>query len=324
MTRADEKSSKRFSLEQGPESNMPGLDPRRLRLALAQLPARLRRARKLFRDLTGFTAVTSLQSAIPKLGRPQSLRPPVHPRCVEQIRKVDDAPCDEQWDSHIRFSLRSRRSHSHTCPLALRCSCVPIYLGEALVGVAKVVVDGSTSADAFSSATATLALAVSSVCQESHASVLWDELYALRQRVTGFQRLESQRVPTAGNTDPRTASPVDEGGVVDSRTIVDQALDYLHQHFIDADLSLRVVAEALECSPSYLTHRFTKLVGQRMRSYIVTLRVDRACHELLSNDLPIKQIALESGFRDAARLSRVFRRHVGVSPSEYRRIFAGR
>jgi AraC-like DNA-binding protein len=35
-------------------------------------------------------------------------------------------------------------------------------------------------------------------------------------------------------------------------------------------------------------------------------------------------VALESGFRDAAGLSRVFQRQVGVIPSEYGHIFAGR
>lgn len=303
---------------------MPGMDQRRLKLALAQLPARLHRARRIFRDLTGLTAVTSLRSAAPELGDALPLWPPAHPRCVEQIRTIGDAPCDEQWDSHIRSSLRSRRSHSHTCPLGLRCSCVPIYLGSALVGVAKVVVDSGTSADAFSSATATLALAVSSVCQESHASVLWEELQALRQRVSGFQRLESPGARRAGDSNERTPSPDEEGGAVDSGTIVDRALDHLHQRFMDPNLSLAAVAAALECNPNYLTQRFTQLVGQHMRGYIVALRVDRACRELLGTDLPIKRIALESGFRDAAGLSRAFHRQVGVSPSEYRRIFAGR
>jgi AraC-like DNA-binding protein len=51
--------------------------------------------------------------------------------------------------------------------------------------------------------------------------------------------------------------------------------------------------------------------------------VDHACRRLLGTDLPIKRIALESGFRDAAGLSRAFRRQVGVSPSAYRRIFTG-
>jgi AraC-like DNA-binding protein len=196
-------------------------------------------------------------------------------------------------------------------------------LGEELVGVAKVVVDGGTSADAFSSATATLALAVSSVCHESQASVLWDELHSLRQRVRGLQRLESRGTQRASKIDAQAVPPGEEIETSDSGTVVDRALDYLHQHYMDADLSLAVVATALECNQNYLSQRFTQIVGQRMRSYLVTLRVDRVCRELLSTNLPVKRIALESGFRGAAALSRVFHREIGVSPSEYRRIFAG-
>jgi AraC-like DNA-binding protein len=190
--------------------------------------------------------------------------------------------------------------------------------------VAKLVADSNTSADAFSSATATLALAVSSVCQESYTSVLWEELQALRKRVASFHRLESPGARRASDPDEWTESPDEEGGAVDSGTIVDRALDYLHQRFVDPDVSLAAVAAALECSPNYLTQRFTQLVGQRMHGYLVALRVGRACRELLGTYLPIKRIALESGFRDAAGLSRVFRREVGVSPTEYRRVFAGR
>jgi AraC-like DNA-binding protein len=93
---------------------------------------------------------------------------------------------------------------------------------------------------------------------------------------------------------------------------------------MDPELSLGAVAAAVECSPNYLTQRFTQVVGHHMHGYIVALRVDRACRELLVTDRPIKQVALESGFRDTAALSRTFHRQVGVSPSEYRRIFAGR
>ena len=183
------------------ESELPGVDPRRLRLALAQFPARLRRTRKHFRDLTGLTAVTSLRSAFSDPDGSQPNRPPVHPLCIERIQSSADAPCGEEWAAHVRSTLRSRRGHSHTCPLGLRCSCVPIYVGESLVGVAKVVADNRTSADEFASATATLALAISSVCQEAHASVLWDELQALRQRVSGFQRLESHGITPTGEID---------------------------------------------------------------------------------------------------------------------------
>jgi AraC-like DNA-binding protein len=186
--------------------------------------------------------------------------------------------------------------------------------------VAKLVVDSGTSADAFSSATGTLALAVSAVCQESYASVLWEELQALRQRVSGFQRLESPVVRRAGDPKERMESPDEDGGAVDSGTIVDRALDHLHQHFMNPDLSLAAVAAASKCNPNYLTQRFTQLVGQHMRGYIAALRVDHACRRLLGTDLPIKRIALESGFRDAAGLSRAFRRQ---EPSSNRRVVNG-
>jgi AraC-like DNA-binding protein len=184
--------------------------------------------------------------------------------------------------------------------------------------------DGGISADAFSAATGTLALTISAVCQECYASVLWEEIQAWRQRASGSAWIEQPGLRRTGDHNEQTASTDEKGGAVASWTIVDRALAHLYQRFTDPDLSLGAVAAVLECSPNYLTQRFTKLVGQHMRSYILALRVDRACHELLGTDLPIKRIALESGFRDSTGLSRTFRQKVGVSPSAYRRIFAGR
>ena len=89
-------------------SEWPETDPHRLTLALAQLPTRLRRACKLFRELTGLTAVISFRSAAQPSEDPGAMLPPVHPLCVAQIHTDVEAPCDEEWQSHIRLSLRSR------------------------------------------------------------------------------------------------------------------------------------------------------------------------------------------------------------------------
>jgi AraC-like DNA-binding protein len=61
-----------------------------------------------------------------------------------------------------------------------------------------------------------------------------------------------------------------------------------------------------------------------MRVYLVRLRVAHACRLLMDTGAPIKETAYASGFRGNAALARAFRRHVGVSPGEYRRIFAAR
>jgi AraC-like DNA-binding protein len=44
----------------------------------------------------------------------------------------------------------------------------------------------------------------------------------------------------------------------------------------------------------------------------------------METSLPIKQAAYESGFCGNGGLARAFRRHIGIPPGEYRRIFAAR
>ncbi len=190
--------------------------------------------------------------------------------------------------------------------------------------MAKLVADAGTPASDFSAATVTLALTVSLSCHESYVSILRDEVQALRQRERRSGAVEPGGVAPAGDADAVAATAGDDGATFQSAAIVDRALDYLHLHHQERDLSLRAVAAALGCNGKYLTQLFTKVVGQHMHGYIVGLRVDRASRELLDTDLPIKQIAVNSGFGDAGHLVRAFHRHVGVSPSAYRRTFAGR
>jgi transcriptional regulator GlxA family with amidase domain len=48
------------------------------------------------------------------------------------------------------------------------------------------------------------------------------------------------------------------------------------------------------------------------------LRVIRACDLLVTTDLPITRIALESGFYDHADFARQFQRHMGTTATAYR------
>jgi two-component system response regulator YesN len=103
---------------------------------------------------------------------------------------------------------------------------------------------------------------------------------------------------------------------------VNRALAHLQHHYQESTLSLLAVAKSLECNPRYLTTRFSKVVGERMHTYLVALRVSHACRLLLDTELRVKEVAFASGFSGAGRLDSAFRRHLGVSPGEYRRIFA--
>jgi AraC-like DNA-binding protein len=187
-----------------------------------------------------------------------------------------------------------------------------------------VVVGSETSARAFSAATSVLKLIVSGVCQDSLVSVLSEEVGALRQRAEEFRQIQSKGAPVANRSDLPVATPDSEAAQGLNLTLVDSALSHLHRHYQAPALSLPVVAEALGCNPRYLTTRFTLIVGERMHAYLVRLRVAHACRLLMDTNEPIKEAAYASGFHGNGALTRAFRRHVGVSPGEYRRIFAAR
>lgn len=297
----------------------PGLE-----LGLVRLPGRMRRALGLFRSITGLTAVTGLATPHGDSELPPSLSPPVHPRCAKRLGSGRTAPCRQQWFIHLRSSRRSPSVHSHICPIGLRCSCVPIQFDGRLIGVAKLVVGPETSDRRFSSATSVLKLVVSGVCQDSLASGLSAEVEVLRQRLAEMRQLQSKSDLAADDFKPPVADPGSSAEQRRNLSLVESALSHLHRDYQSPSLALSVVAAALACNPRYLTTRFTLVVGEHMHAYLVRLRVAHACRLLMDTDVPIKQAAYDSGFRGNAGLARAFRQHVGVSPGEYRRIFAAR
>jgi transcriptional regulator GlxA family with amidase domain len=201
---------------------------------------------------------------------------------------------------------------------------VPIQFDGRLIGVAKLVVGSETSDRTFSTATSVLDLLVTRVCQESVVAGLSQEVGVLRQRVADLRQMRSKGDRVAGGAGPPAAGSALEAEQRRNLTLVDNALAYLHRHYREPALSLASVAEALECNPRYLTARFTLIAGQHMHAYLVGLRVAHACRLVMETALPVKEVAYESGFRGNAGLDRAFRRHVGVPPGEYRRIFAAR
>ena len=291
-------------------------------LALVQLPGRMRRARKLFRKLTGLTAVTSVATSLPEPGAPFALSPPVHPICARMLRSTANAPCGEQWLIHLRSSRRSRRTHTHTCPIGMRCSCVPIHLDDQLVGVAKLVVDAGTPEPAFMAAVGVLKLAVSDTCRDSAVAVLSEEVRALRQHVSELRQIQAPARPQRSGSPAPTIESGETTTDTRSAALVDRALAHLQRHYRDPRLSLRAVARAAECNPRYLTTRFTQIVGEHMHTFLIALRVSHACRLLMGTDSSVKEIAYASGFSGPGRLASAFRSYVGISPAEYRRVFA--
>ncbi|MGN0906029.1 MAG: helix-turn-helix domain-containing protein [Bullifex sp.] len=93
-------------------------------------------------------------------------------------------------------------------------------------------------------------------------------------------------------------------------------LEYLETNYAER-LKLSDIASEAGLSPRYFCSLFQEMTGQTPFGYLNMLRVEKACSLMIREHLSVTDAALMTGFSDPAYFSRVFRRHMGVSPREY-------
>jgi AraC family transcriptional regulator len=96
-----------------------------------------------------------------------------------------------------------------------------------------------------------------------------------------------------------------------------QVLDYITAH-LDQDLSLADLARTAGMSPHHFALLFRQRMGTSPHRHVVEQRIERAKHLLRDHTRSVLEVALASGFESQSHFGRVFRRVVGVTPSDYR------
>ena len=96
--------------------------------------------------------------------------------------------------------------------------------------------------------------------------------------------------------------------------------DYLAANAAE-QISLDTLSEIAGLSKYYLLRAFTKETGITPYSYLETIRIDRA-KALLRAGVSPAEAALASGFSDQSHFSNTFKRFIGLTPGQYRRVFA--
>jgi AraC-like DNA-binding protein len=99
---------------------------------------------------------------------------------------------------------------------------------------------------------------------------------------------------------------------------VTRAREYLEAHYAE-NVSLARLARIANLSPFHLAHVFRDQVGLPPHTYLTQTRVKQA-KTLLGRGWPIAQVACEVGFADQSHLTRRFKRVVGITPGQYRKI----
>jgi AraC family transcriptional regulator len=97
-----------------------------------------------------------------------------------------------------------------------------------------------------------------------------------------------------------------------------RARDILHDRY-DRPPGLAEMADEVGVHPLHLARVFRRAYGCSVGEYVRRLRVEFACRELARPSRSLVEIALQAGFCDQSQFCRTFKRHVGLTPSEYRR-----
>ncbi len=96
------------------------------------------------------------------------------------------------------------------------------------------------------------------------------------------------------------------------------ALQYIEDHYTDPNFSLSAMADEMNITLSYLSTIFKQSSGRNLNNYVAEKRLELSKKMLQSPSYSIKEIAVSCGYENIGYFSTIFRRKVGMTPSQFR------
>jgi len=113
-----------------------------------------------------------------------------------------------------------------------------------------------------------------------------------------------------------------ESRVKQSRVVVQEPKLQVIQHYIDQHISQNItsidVAKYLYLNPSYFSRYFKRLTGVNFTDYVHQYKMKMAEKILKTSNQSLESLSLSLGYSDRTYFSKVFKKYVGVTPSEYK------
>ncbi|MFK4301309.1 two-component system response regulator YesN [Paenibacillus sp. RC254] len=104
------------------------------------------------------------------------------------------------------------------------------------------------------------------------------------------------------------------------RAMVSEMKQYIEEHYTNPDLSLNHLSERFDVSPKYASHLFKTEFDMKFVDFLTRLRMNHAQQMLCNTTETVQHIATQVGYANSITFGRVFKRVVGVTPGDYRKL----
>jgi AraC family transcriptional regulator len=93
---------------------------------------------------------------------------------------------------------------------------------------------------------------------------------------------------------------------------------HIEEHLAE-DLSLATLADLVRLSPYHFVRAFKQSFGLPPHRYMSRLRMEHAKTLLANPDISVTQVGVNLGFSETSSFTTTFRKHIGLTPTAYRR-----
>ncbi|MGO4539871.1 helix-turn-helix domain-containing protein [Paenibacillus sp. 2TAB19] len=104
------------------------------------------------------------------------------------------------------------------------------------------------------------------------------------------------------------------------KTMITEMRVYIQENFADPDLSLKHLSDRFQISGKYASYLFKLEYDMKFVDFLVQLRMQQAERLLAETDETVQSIALQVGYANSITFGRVFKRIIGVTPGEFRKL----
>lgn len=98
-----------------------------------------------------------------------------------------------------------------------------------------------------------------------------------------------------------------------------RAKEYIDRNYADPDLSMRMLAEKMGLSPSYMGKVFSTVTTYSFNDYLTEVRLTQAALLLRTTKEPVSQVSADVGIPNANYFYSLFKKKFGTTPSAYRK-----